>query len=50
LWVEPAAGRDLFWGVGGKALAPDPAVPYTVIEIKRTGFASARSRDPTARE
>ena len=38
LWVEPAAGRDLFWGIGGKALAPDPAATYTVIEIKRTGF------------
>ena len=38
LWVEPSAGRDLYWGVGGKALAPDPAATYTVIEIKRTGF------------
>ena len=38
LWVEPAAGRDLYWGVGGKALAPDSAATYTVIEIKRTGF------------
>ena len=38
LWIEPPAGRDLFWGVGGKPLAPDPAATYTVIEIKRTGF------------
>jgi hypothetical protein len=38
LWVEPAAGRDLYWGVGGRALAPDPTATYTVIEIKRTGF------------
>jgi hypothetical protein len=38
LWVEPSAGRDLYWGVGGRALAPDPAATYTVIEIKRTGF------------
>ncbi len=38
LWVEPAPGRDLYWGVGGKALAPDPAATYTVLEIKRTGF------------
>lgn len=38
LWIEPQAGRDLYWGVGGKALAPDPTAPYTVIEIKRTGF------------
>jgi hypothetical protein len=37
LWVEPG-NRDLFWGVGGKALAPDPAAAYTVIELKRTGF------------
>ena len=38
LWVEPEPGRDLFWGVGGKRLAPDPAASYTVIEVKRTGF------------
>ena len=38
LWVEPAPGRDLYWGVGGKALAPNPAATYTVLEIKRTGF------------
>jgi hypothetical protein len=38
LWVEPAPGRDLYWGVGGKALAPNPVATYTVLEIKRTGF------------
>jgi hypothetical protein len=38
LWVEPEGNRDLFWGVGGKRLAPDPAAKYTVIEIKRGGF------------
>lgn len=38
LWAQPAPGRDLFWGVGGKRLAPDPAARYTVIEIKRSGF------------
>jgi hypothetical protein len=38
LWVEPKAGRDLFWGVGGKALQPDPSAAYTVIELKRSGF------------
>jgi hypothetical protein len=38
LWVEPEGNRDLFWGVGGKRLAPDPAARYTVIEIKRGGF------------
>jgi hypothetical protein len=38
LWVQPERGRDLFWGVGGKRLAPDPMMRYTVIEIKRGGF------------
>jgi len=38
LWSEPAGTRDLFWGVGGKALAPDPAATYTVIEVKQGGF------------
>ena len=38
LWVEPERGRDLFYGVGGNRLAPDPAARYTVIEIKRGGF------------
>jgi hypothetical protein len=38
LWTKPEADRDLFWGVGGKRLAPDPAVRYTVIEVKRGGF------------
>ena len=38
LWSRPEPGRDLFYGVGRKALAPDPAERYTVIEIKRSGF------------
>ena len=38
LWVEPRSNRDLFWGIGGKRLAPDPAARYKVIEIKRGGF------------
>jgi hypothetical protein len=38
LWVEPRSARNLYWGVGGKALAPDPAATYTVIEIKQGGF------------
>ena len=38
LWVEPERNRDLFWGVGGKRLAPDPAARYKVIEIKRGGY------------
>ena len=38
LWVSPERNRDLFWGIGGKRLAPDPNGRYTVIEIKRTGY------------
>jgi hypothetical protein len=38
LWIQPERDRDLFWGVGGKRLAPDPAAKYKVIEVKRTGF------------
>ena len=38
LWIDPGTGRDLFWGVGERRLAPDPAVPYKVIEIKTSGF------------
>lgn len=38
LWVQPQRGRDLFWGIGGKPLAPDPTARYTVIEIKRGGY------------
>ena len=38
LWNKPEPGRDLFHGVGGARLAPDPAAKYSVIEIKRGGF------------
>jgi hypothetical protein len=38
LWVAPEPDRDLFYGVGGKPLAPDPSARYTVIEIKRGGY------------
>jgi hypothetical protein len=38
LWIQPERSRDLFHGVGGKKLAPDPSATYTVIEIKRGGF------------
>lgn len=51
LWLQPRAARDLFWGVGGKRLAPDPAVPYTVIEVKRGGFSRGYTVvDPKERE
>ncbi len=38
LWVRPEPGRNLFHGVGGPRLAPDPAARYTVVEIKRSGY------------
>jgi hypothetical protein len=38
LWVEPEPNRDLFWGVGGERLQPDPSATYKVIETKRAGF------------
>jgi hypothetical protein len=38
LWVPPERNRDLFYGVGGSRLAPDPSAKYSVIEVKRGGF------------
>jgi hypothetical protein len=38
LWSSPEPNRDLFWGVGGKRLAPDPEAAYKVLDVKRTGF------------
>jgi hypothetical protein len=50
LWVEPGK-RDLYWGVGGKAIAPDPAADYTVIEIKRSGYSKGYTvKGPQDRE
>jgi hypothetical protein len=51
LWAQPEGGRDLFWGIGGKALAPDPAVRYTVVEMKRSGFSRGYTlKDPNGHE
>jgi hypothetical protein len=51
LWTAPQPGRDLFYGVGGQALAPDPGVRYTVIEIKRSGFSRGYTlKDPDGSE
>jgi hypothetical protein len=51
LWVKPEPGRDLFYGIGGKALAPDPTALYTVIEIKRSGYSRGYTvKDGTERE
>lgn len=50
LWRQPEPNRDLFWGVGGKKLAPDPSVLYQVIKIKTTGFSSGLTvKDPSGR-
>lgn len=38
LWAAPPAGRDLFFGVGGRRLQPDPHQLFTVTEIKANGF------------
>lgn len=51
LWAAPKPGRDLFWGVGGKRLAPDPAARYKVIEIKQGGFSRGLTvEDPAGRK
>ncbi len=51
LWHTPEPDRDLFWGVGGKALAPNPSAVYRVLEIKRTGFSSGLTvQDPDGRK
>jgi hypothetical protein len=38
LWIQPDRERDLFWGVGGERLKPDPSVTYKVLEVKHGGF------------
>jgi hypothetical protein len=38
LWIDAPAGRDLFYGVGGRRLMPNADEPFKVIEIKTTGF------------
>jgi hypothetical protein len=51
LWIRPEPGRDLFYGVGGQKLAPDPAGRYTVLEIKRSGYSRGYTvKDPADRE
>ena len=38
LWAEPEGERDLYYGVGGERLLPDPRREFRVIEIKVRGF------------
>ena len=50
LWVEPEPDRDLFWGVGGERLRPDPAATYQVLAVKHEGFSMGFTlRDPVGR-
>jgi hypothetical protein len=51
LWAEPSGPRDLYWGVGGKANAPDADAAYVVIDVKRGGFSRGYTvKGPGARE
>ena len=51
LWVEPEPGRDLFHGVGGPQLAPDPLGVFRVTAVKRRGFSQGYTvRDAAERE
>jgi hypothetical protein len=43
LWSEPEPDRDLFYGVGGSRLVPDPKELYEVTEIKIGGFSEGYS-------
>lgn len=45
LWHAPEPTRDLFWGVGGARLAPDPNDTYKVLEVKRGGFSMGMTVD-----
>jgi hypothetical protein len=51
LWIEPEPGRDLLYGVGGKALAPSPRSRFEVIETKKGGFSEGYTvKDEDGRE
>ena len=51
LWVEPEPNRNLYWGVGGERLKPDPSAVYTIIETKRGGFSTGYTvTDPSNRK
>lgn len=51
LWVEPEPGRDLYEGVGGPRLSPDPQALFTVVGTKKGGFSNGYTvLDPRGRE
>ena len=51
LWVEPSPSRNLFLGVGGRALMPRPDALFKVTEVKSSGFSEGYTVvDPRGRE
>jgi hypothetical protein len=51
LWNEPEPGRDLYQGVGGSRLAPQPLAQYTILSVKQGGFSDGYTvADPHGRE
>src|SRR5439155_25378620 len=50
LWYAPEPNRDLFWGIGGESLAPDPTATYKVLEVKRGGFSMGMTVDEGKRK
>jgi hypothetical protein len=49
LWVEPRdlESRNLFYGVGGRALAPDPSARFRLVTVDDSGFSPGYEvRDP----
>ena len=52
LWVTPGdlESRDLFYGSGGRDLAPDPTDTYALIEVDNSGYSpgyAVRDREGT---
>ncbi len=51
LWVEPEPTRDLYYGVGGRAMMPSPTARFTVLKMKKGGFSDGYDvRSPDGRE
>lgn len=38
LWIEPEAGRDLFYGIGGRRLMPDLTTLFKIVDVDDRGF------------
>lgn len=51
LWVEPSSSRDLFYGVGGRELAPQRDAVYEIEKRDPSGFSTTLDmKDPSGRE